>query len=318
MSKLAGKRLSNLIKELRTDRQICIMTHDFPDHDAVAAAFGLQYLLQSVGIETHIVYKGMLQSPSLEHAILLLNISIYHYDDVVEGGAQIITVDGLPSISEDDDVKICAIIDHHKFSHPEYVTYKDIRASYGSCATIVWDYFRDSKTNVPQSIATVLLMGIMMDTMFMTRGVSQTDLRAYSELFYLGDWALASRLLRNSLSIDNLSVFQEALKKYRRHNQLIFVSISIECSVEVQALLADFFLGLREITIVAVVIRHSGTIRISLRSEDKSYPCDQLIRKVVEDIGQGGGHAHMAGGQIPDNEYPGDAEIEKRLCEGVF
>ncbi len=313
-----SNRLGNLIQELYTQKQVCIMTHDFPDHDAIAAAFGLQYLLQSVGLEAQIVYRGMLQSPSLEHAINLLQISVYHFDDVVQQDAQIIAIDGLPNLLSEHEKKITAIIDHHNLLHPSGIRYKDVRTSYGACATIIWEYFRESSLEIPRSVATALLMGIMMDTMFMTRGVSQADLRAHSELFYLGDWELASRLLRNSLSIENLSIFREAMQQFRRHKHFVFIPLSLKCSVEVQALIADFFLGLREITVVAVSIRHSGSIRISVRSEDKSFPGDQLIRHVVQGIGQGGGHAHMAGGQIPESAYPGDAEIEKRFRKGIF
>lgn len=294
------------------------MTHDFPDHDAVAAAFGLQYLLQSVGVESQIVYHGALQSPSLENAIKLLNIAIYHFDDAVKDGAQIIAIDGLSGMHAERGADICAIIDHHSLVHPAGIRYKDVRTSYGSCATIIWEYFCESKIGIPRSVATALLMGIMMDTMFMTRGVSQADLRAHSELFYLGDWELSSRLLRNSLSIENLPVFREAIQRYKRYKHFAFVSISLDCSVEVQALVADFFLGLREISVVAVLIRHSGSVRISVRSEDKSFPGDQLIKRVLQGIGQGGGHTHMAGGQIPESKYPGDTEIEKRFKEGVF
>ena len=46
-------------------------------------------------------------------------------------------------------------------------------------------------------MATALLMGIMMDTAYMTRGVAAVDLAAFSGLFFMGDWESAAYILRN-------------------------------------------------------------------------------------------------------------------------
>ena len=41
-----------------THRHVFIQTHNFPDPDAIASAYGLQYLLHSRGLESTIIYKG--------------------------------------------------------------------------------------------------------------------------------------------------------------------------------------------------------------------------------------------------------------------
>ena len=68
-----------LIAKLKQeDGRIFIQTHNFPDPDAVAAAFGLKELLDRKGIHTEIIYEGELQRHALIQMIAHLHIPIYH------------------------------------------------------------------------------------------------------------------------------------------------------------------------------------------------------------------------------------------------
>ncbi len=51
-----------------------MQTHDFPDHDAIASAFGLQGVLAGAGVPSRIVYAGDLQRDSLRRMIRDLGI----------------------------------------------------------------------------------------------------------------------------------------------------------------------------------------------------------------------------------------------------
>ena len=42
--------VKKLIKVLKNKKRIFIQTHNYPDHDAVASAFALQYLLRNFKI----------------------------------------------------------------------------------------------------------------------------------------------------------------------------------------------------------------------------------------------------------------------------
>lgn len=52
------------LQALQAETHIYIQTHDFPDHDAVAAAYGLQQLLLNYKIRTRIIYAGSLERVS--------------------------------------------------------------------------------------------------------------------------------------------------------------------------------------------------------------------------------------------------------------
>jgi single-stranded DNA-specific DHH superfamily exonuclease len=50
--------------------------------------------------------------------------------------------------------------------------------------------------------------------------------------------------------------------------------------------------------VVAYAIR-AGGVKLSVRSSRKEVPANELVRALVDGMGLGGGHKHMAGGYIP-------------------
>jgi nanoRNase/pAp phosphatase (c-di-AMP/oligoRNAs hydrolase) len=314
------KGVQELISVLDRDRPIVIQAHDFPDHDAVASAFALSKLLESNGLDSILCYGGQLQSASLDEAIRNLEIPISATADLdVDGTAQVIVVDGFVGNKNIRSLpgEIVGVIDHHSPPTEPDCKYWDIREHYGSCCTILYEYYKISSTALSRRVATALLMGLMMDTAFMTRGVTPIDLEAFSTLFFEGDWETGSRLLKNSLSLNDLSTFREAINSCVVADDFCFVPVQKECTAEVMALVADFFLNLREIHFVAVVEPERDEYRLSVRSEDASRPSDVVIRRALDGIGAGGGHVHMGGGSIPRDLFPGEEGLRKRFLEAL-
>jgi len=312
--------ISELIGLLDPERPVVVQAHDFPDHDAVAAAFALSRLLQYFGINSTLCYGGSVQSESLKSAIRHLKIPICSCSQLkITEDAQIIVVDGFVGNSNMRGIPgtIVGVIDHHEPPSPPGCAFSDIRTDYGSCATIVFEYYRSSGGKMDEDISTALLMGLMMDTAFMTRGVHRVDLDAFSTLFFQGDWQLATRLLRNSLSLADLAIFREAIAGCTVARDFCYVPLESECSAEVAALVADFFLNLREISFVVVVSLDREEHRISVRSEDPLRPTDVIIMNALNGIGSGGGHTHMGGGSIPRYLFPGNEGLRKLFLSAL-
>ena len=66
-------RISQLVKILK-GHNVVIQTHNFPDPDAIASAFALQYLLRLYDVESKIVYDGTLNKISGLRIIDYFNI----------------------------------------------------------------------------------------------------------------------------------------------------------------------------------------------------------------------------------------------------
>ncbi|GAB6089314.1 DHH family phosphoesterase [Spirochaeta dissipatitropha] len=317
-------RFSELTAVLDSSRPVLIQAHDFPDHDAVAAAFALGELLRTRSFSPVLCYGGDIQSDSLREAIERLGIDIQSSYDLKQSrddldDAQIIMVDGFVGNSNMTGIPgtVVAVVDHHEPPvSPDLPAY-DIRPGYGSCSTILYEYFHDEGITVSREVATALLLGIMMDTAFMTRGVSPIDLEAFTFLFFRGDWQDASRMLKNSLSFHDLAVFREAINEVIVAEDFAFIPIKKECTPEVMALVADFFLNIREIHFVVVLQQDREDYRLSVRSEDSRNPAGEVIRLALEGIGSGGGHVHMGGGIIPLELFPGEQGTRQRFLNAL-
>lgn len=308
----------NLLSVLDTSRQVVIQAHDFPDHDAVGAAFALDFLLRSVGHEPVLSYGGTIQSDSLAEEIRQLEIPIHAASAAgLRDDSQVIVVDGFVGNSNIAGLpgEVVGVIDHHVPPVLPATQFHDIREDMGSCCTIVYQYVRDRDVEITSRVATALLIGLMMDTGFMTRGVSKYDIEAFSDLFFRGDWQTGARLLKNSLSVRDLGVFREAINSCLVAEDFCYVALQKETTQEVMALVADFFLGLRELAFVVVVEPDREEYRMSVRSEDPERPADQVIKLALDGIGTGGGHLHMGGGSIPRDLFPGEEGLRKRFMD---
>ncbi|MFW6362832.1 MAG: DHH family phosphoesterase [Spirochaeta sp.] len=317
-------RFSELLSVLDETRPVLIQAHDFPDHDAVATAFALGRLLETRGIQATLCYGGDIQSDSLREAIERLGIEIYSNYELKQrqpelSEAQIIIVDGFVGNSNISGItgSVVAVVDHHEPPDTPDLPAFDIRPGYGSCSTILYEYYHDEDVVVSREVATALLLGIMMDTAFMTRGVSPIDLEAFTFLFFRGDWQDASRMLKNSLSFNDLGVFREAINEVLVADDFAYIPIKKECTPEVMALVADFFLNIREIHFVVVLQQDREDYRLSVRSEDSKSPAGKVIRAALEGIGSGGGHIHMGGGIIPHDLFPGEQGLRLRFLEAL-
>ena len=307
-----------LLAHCDIERPVVVQAHDFPDHDAVASAFAVYVLMRNAGYTVHLCYGGQIQSDSLRDAIEALGIPITSCSELsFHKPPQLIVVDGFFGNSNvvGFDADLVGTIDHHPPPCTPTHGYADIRDTYGSCSTILYEYLRRAEIEIDARLATALLMGLMMDTAFMTRGVSDADLDAFGHLFRCGDWRLATRLLKNSLSLSDLATFRQAIDACVVAGDFAFVSLQGGVTVEVMALIADFLLGLREIEFVVVVGGDRDEHRISVRSEDQNRPCDLVIHAALRGIGGGGGHMHMGGGSVPLDLYPGDEGLRRRFLQ---
>lgn len=294
------KQLKALIS--RKDKFI-IQTHDNPDHDAVATAYALQQLLIKFSLRGEICYGGNIQSDALGAAMQRMKIFIKHIGKTtITDNTQIIYVDGCKENSNTTSSmgSSIAVIDHHGASLPfqSQYQYADIRVEYGACSSILTEYYQEAGLLPMPNVATALMMGIMMDTAYLTRGVNSTDLAAIEYLYPQADWYNGSKLLRNSLTITDISLFDEAFKSRIINGNFCFIRLQSDAAPDSVGLLADFFLNIREIDFVVVVHPHGEYYKVSVRSDKEELSAHEVLQAAIHDIGSGGGHGHMAGGLV--------------------
>lgn len=296
-------QILDLINELRNEKRIFIQTHNFPDHDAVASAYGLSMLLLEFGIENHIIYKGEIQRDSLNKMIESLNISISKYEEFdIKAEDKIIVVDGCKGNSnvENLDGDEILVIDHHDVDEPENIKYVDIRKNYGACSTIIYTYYKGLGKNINSNVATALITGLNMDTAQLTRRVSEEDLNAFYYLYKKANIPLVNSILRNYIKIKDLNSYKFMLNNIKIDSAVAFCYFEEGCDQNLLGILGDFVLSLEEIDFVILCAKNNEVINFSIRNEKSELSAANIIKDALKGIGYGGGHSDMAGGLIKD------------------
>ena len=148
---------------------VYIQTHNFPDPDAIASAYGLQRLLAARGLRSTICYKGKIDRYSTGKLVEIIGIELLNVDElenVLSDEDEVILVDSQKGNSNIIDITgdeiIC--VDHHPCNDMFEYRFKDIRPEVGACATMIAQYFYENHVPVDQKIATALTYGIRIDT----------------------------------------------------------------------------------------------------------------------------------------------------------
>jgi nanoRNase/pAp phosphatase (c-di-AMP/oligoRNAs hydrolase) len=310
------KNLDKLIPLIKDEECVYIQTHNFPDHDSVASAFGLQYLLKKRGITSCLIYEGAIQRDSLKQVIDHLHIPIEPArKHPLTSKDKIIIVDGCKGNKNVTDLigDEVAVIDHHEVISPDDVRFSDIRPRYGACSTIMYEYFKEEDVEIPPSIGTALFAGLLMDTSLMTRGVCEEDLSAYSNLYPVADNNFVNFNLRNDIQTKDLDFFEKAIQNKRIQDSFAFCYLEDGCNQNLLGILGDFFMAVREVDFVFLCAHNKEQINFSVRSEVARWNSALIIQEILRGIGFGGGHADMAGGIIKDVSKFNPDEIFEKL-----
>ena len=109
-------KFCNIIENI-TSKHVYIQTHNFPDADAIASAFGLSVLLEKYGIISSICYRGQIERYSTNELVNSLGIKMINIEELkdINRNDEVILVDSQKGnsniITTKGDEIIC--IDHH-------------------------------------------------------------------------------------------------------------------------------------------------------------------------------------------------------------
>jgi len=308
--------VNDLIDFLTAEATVYVQPHNYPDHDAIASAFGLQQFFMQFKIAAEIVYDTEIQRDGVIRLMKDLGIRAFHISNVeMAAHDKIILVDGCKGNTNITDLigDEVGVIDHHLVVEPDDVEYSDIRVEYGACASIIASYFIDHDINMSQEVATALMIGINMDTALLTRNVSEFDIRAYLHCYRIADVPYVNSVIRNYIRLDDLNYYQYLITHNKIHDRVLFCYFPQGCNQNLLGILSDFALALEEIDLV-VLCANDEKIHFSLRSEALEWDVSVLIRHLLSGIGFGGGHADMAGGIISDtNQFDPDQIFNKTI-----
>lgn len=292
--------------DLCSGKKVYVQTHNFPDPDAIASAFGLQKLLEKYGVEALICHEGQIDKLSAKKMLDLCGIKMLsreEFEPYMTETDMIVLVDCQKNNGNTTDLigDEVAAIDHHPTVVKIEYKYADLRIC-GACSSIITEYYQRLGIVPETLVATALLYGIKMDTLQFTRGIVPFDIQMFEFLFPYVDKNVLSQLERNNMEFDDLRAYGTAIKNVSVFNKTGFTFIDFPCPDAMIAIISDFILSLVEIEVAVVAAERPNGLKFSIRSERDDVDAGKLAHDVLGKYGNGGGHAVMAGGFVPKDK----------------
>jgi len=148
-------------------------------------------------------------------------------------------------------------------------------------------------------VATALLYGIRVDTKDFAREITIDDFEAGAWLLPQADTDVLERIETPSMSADTLDTIAAAIRNRELDGSMLASCVGAIADRDTLAQAADRLLAMRGVTVTFVYGFTEGTIYVSARSRGKDIDLGAVLREAFGDQGSAGGHADMAGAQLP-------------------
>ena len=301
-------RMAELVSTIRSlSGPLAVLAHDNPDPDAIASAVGLVAIAESVGVPAEACYFGDISHQENRALVNLLDLSLYPIDaesfDPEAYGAIALVDHAQPGVNDSlpEATPVGIVVDHHPPRMPidETDRYVDIRPTIGSTSTIITDYLRRLGIAPGRELATALLYGIQTDTKGFTREVAAADFEAAATLSPTADADALKRIESPSVTASVVETLATAIERRDVRESALATCVGAISDRDALAQAADELLNMESITTVLVYGYTDDTIYVSGRTRGGSVDLGAVLRTALDRIGSAGGHANMAGAQVP-------------------
>ena len=297
--------LAELKAALEDGERLLILTHDNPDPDALASAFGLLKLAESFdGLSARIGFGGFVGRAENRTMVRELGLPITPTWAVGFGDVDLIalvdTQPGTGNNSLPEDREAAVVIDHHPLrGETKRARFWDVRTGCGSSSTILTQYLQAAGVPLEGSVATALFYGIQSETQDLGRETGEADTRASLALYPGTDRELLSRIRYPDLPRPYFKSLHRSLERARTRGPVIISYVGALDYPDLVAELADFYLRYEGSQWSFCIGVFEYDILISIRTSIPDAAAGQLLRRVVGDDGSAGGHGMMAGARVP-------------------
>ena len=316
------EKLDKLVAFAKGHRRALILTHDNPDPDSLASGVALAWLLETLaGVEARVAYGGIVGRAENRALIRSLKLPVVPTSRVDFDDYDLICMvdtqpeqgnHSLPSRHFPD-----VVIDHHPMRPDSHLAaIADVGGPIGATSTVIVEYVRASRLEIPQNIATALFYGIKADTRDLGRQTTPQDVDAYLWLFPRTDKDVLGAVEHPPLSLEYFALSHTAIERAQVYDGAIVLPLGPLYAPDMVAEVAERFLYLEGVRWSLAWGEYEGDLYYSLRTTDRRANAGRLIRDVIEARGgSAGGHGTMAGARLPTRGLKGAAL--KRLAAAV-
>ena len=325
-----GRPRAKMLLDLLADKKnVLVTTHQHPDPDALASGLALCALLGAKlkNAKVNFSIKGRIGGGINEMFVRLSNLKLLPWDDSKLGEFDaIVLLDTQPMFAFSPlpaGVKALAVIDHHRGKSRKALSdcdFCDVRTDVGATSSIVFSYFMELEVPIKGDLAATLLYAIETDLAGAAGTPGELDQIALSSLTLMADSRKLYQMRYVDLPQGYYLAYANGLANGVYWNDgtsgAAFSHLETIDSMEQPAVIADFLLRFDKVQWALVTAVHESKLVMSIRTSDtRKLSAADMARKILRQIGEGGGHRTKAGGFIK-LETGSDAEVE-RLREKI-
>jgi nanoRNase/pAp phosphatase (c-di-AMP/oligoRNAs hydrolase) len=282
---------------------LLILTHDYPDPDALASAFALYHLAEKVcGISARIAYGGVIGRMENRAMTSILKMPLHKlrptdfakYDHIA-------LIDTQPAFQNNPfpkNRKATLVIDQHVSLDKPLAELALIDNTCGATSVILAEALFHLHAPIPVRVATALVYGILTDTMNLYRANRPELIRIYLRLLQNCDLKALAEIQNPTRSRRFFTTLGKGIRNAAVRRGLIFAHLGAVENPDLVSQVADFLLSYRRISWSMCTGRFKGKLHISLRTEKTSMQAGEILRDILENRGQAGGYSTVAGGSF--------------------
>ena len=326
VAKSARKLIEFLDKHRDEISPLLIMTHDYPDPDAIASAVGLKHLAKKAfHIRSKIVYQGAIGRMENRTMVEILKLPIQKMKpEELESYEHIALVDTQPAFENNSfpgDRQATLIIDQHHSETKPIAKCVVIDTDCGATAVIVAQALLQLNLEIPTALATALAYGIISDTMNLYRANRPEIIQTYLKVIPQCDMKALAHIQNPVRSRRFFITLRTGLQNAIANKGLITAHLGEVENPDLVSQVADFLLTYRQMRKSLCTGRFNGRLHVSLRLDRTTTNAGNILRDIFDNRSDAGGHSVIAGGsfEVGESASPEDWEnAEETLIKRLY
>jgi nanoRNase/pAp phosphatase (c-di-AMP/oligoRNAs hydrolase) len=296
-----------LMRALLEKKKILLTTHEHPDPDALAACVAMRSLLEGQlggGVEISVSIKGDFGGGLNAAFTQYSDLKVTPWDEAaLKSYDAVLLLDTQPTFRNNPlpaEITAMAVIDHHRGrGRRPKCPFCDIRPDVGATSSIVFSYFMELEQKISPDLGATLLFGIESDLAGAAGQPGELDNVALSSLTLIADPQKLYRMRYVDLPQNVFISYAQGLANAMIYDGALMSHLETSPSPERPAVIADFLLRFDEAkwSLVSGVL--DNQLLLSLRTYPGNLSAAQLMKRLLRNLGEGGGHRTKAGGAIP-------------------
>jgi nanoRNase/pAp phosphatase (c-di-AMP/oligoRNAs hydrolase) len=299
-----GRGLLNFLTRHREQLSpLLILTHDFPDPDALASAYGLQHLVQTAfGIQSRIAYDGEIGRTENKTMVRLLRIPVCRFRrSWLKKFAAVALVDTQPVFENNPfplNRRAAIVIDQHTSVTPPEADFVIVDPGCGATCVIIAQALLAYGEAIPPRLATALAYGILTDTLDLYRAQRPDVVQTYLDVLQTADMRTLAKIQNPTRSRRFFVTLGKGITQALLYRKVLVSHLGPVETPDLVSQVAEFLLAYERISWCLTTGRYRGRLYASLRSVRVEAQACEVLRDCFTNPREAGGHGPIAGGSF--------------------